>query len=155
MLRQDFEDLELIIVGDASTDSSVEIIQRYKAADPRISVLLHDHNLGIARMLNDGTDLACGEFLGATASDDVWMKDKLSKQLEVLGSNEDLIIWSDGEILDQDGGPTGERFSDTQVSRKRSGYIFHELLGNNYVFGSSLLYKRRNVEGIRFDPSLV
>ncbi|MGA7075707.1 MAG: glycosyltransferase, partial [Halobacteriota archaeon] len=156
VLRQDFDDLELIIVDDASTDSSVEIIQRYKADDPRISVLLHDHNLGIARTMNDGTGRACGEFLGMIASDDVWMKDKLSKQLGVLESNDDLIAWSEGEVIDARTQPVGKRFSELigSVSEKKSGTIFPELLERTHIFGSTLLYKRTNQGDIRWDERL-
>ena len=156
VLRQDFDDLELIIVDDASTDSSFEIIQRYKADDPRISVLLHDHNLGIARTMNDGTDRACGEFLGMIASDDVWMKDKLSKQLDVLESNDDLIVWSEGEVIDARAQPVGKSYSELigSVSEKKSGTIFQELLKRTHIFGSTLLYKRTNQGDIRWDERL-
>lgn len=156
VLGQEFDDLELIIVDDASKDASREIIERYAAEDSRIRVIFHDANCGISKTSNDGIDAAKGKFIARNDSDDVWMKNKLTKQLEVLESNENRVIWSEGVIIDQDGRPTGKRMSDILgVARKGSGYIFHELLGNNYIFTSSLLYKRQNAEGIRFDPSLL
>lgn len=92
VLRQDFDDFELIIVDDASTDASRQIIQKYAAENARVRFILHETNCGISKTLNDGTEIAQGKFLAIIASDDVWMKDKLSKQLAVLESDEDLIV---------------------------------------------------------------
>ncbi|MGZ7171982.1 MAG: glycosyltransferase family 2 protein, partial [Halobacteriota archaeon] len=107
VLGQDFDDLELIIVDDASTDSSRQIIQKYAAKDSRVSVILHEANCGIAKTANDGIAAAKGKFLAPIASDDVWMKDKLSKQLAVLESDEDLIVWTEAEIIDERSQPVG------------------------------------------------
>ncbi len=157
VLDQDFDDLELIIVDDASTDSSRQVIQKYAAKDSRIRVILHEANCGIARTANDCIAAAKGKFLSFVASDDVWMKDKLSKQLAVLESNEDVIVWSEGEIIDQKGQPIGKSFSEYQgfVSQKKSGHIFQELAKNPYIFASTLLFKRANLGNIRFDKNLV
>lgn len=156
VLRQDFDDLELIIVDDASADASREIIERYKADDSRIRVLLHDRNLGIARTINDGNDLARGKYLGCIASDDVWMRDKLSKQLAVLEFNEDLIVWTEGEVIDGRGQPVGKSYSELigSVSEKKNGDVFPQLLERTHIFDSTILYKRVNQGDIRYDESL-
>jgi teichuronic acid biosynthesis glycosyltransferase TuaG len=89
VLGQEFDDFELIIVDDASGDASREIIQRYAAEDTRIRMIFHEANCGISQTMNDGIDAAKGKFIADTASDDVWAKDKLTKQLAVATSNED------------------------------------------------------------------
>jgi glycosyltransferase involved in cell wall biosynthesis len=155
VLGQDFNDLELIIVDDASTDSSRQIIHKYEAKDSRIRVILHEANWGIAKTVNEGMAAAKGEFLAHTASDDVWMKDKLSKQLTVLESNEDLIVSSDGEIIDESGQPVGLSFSELMtLSVSKSGDIFQEVLSGGHVFTTTLLYKRANVGSIVLDERL-
>ena len=111
VLGQDFDDLELIIVDDASTDTSRQIIQKYAAEDARVRVILHETNCGIAKTCNDGIAAAKGKFLAVTASDDVWMKDKLSKQLAVLESDEDLVVWTEAEIIDESGQPVGSTWT--------------------------------------------
>jgi glycosyltransferase involved in cell wall biosynthesis len=58
VLRQDFEDLELIIVDNASTDTSRQITERYAEQDPRIRVIFQECNLGISKVVNDGIDAA-------------------------------------------------------------------------------------------------
>jgi teichuronic acid biosynthesis glycosyltransferase TuaG len=157
VLGQDFDDFELIIVDDASTDQSRQIIQKYAAEDSRIRVILHEANRGISKTLNDGTEAAEGNFIAIIASDDVWARDKLTKQLAVTASNENLIVWSEGEVIDHKGQPVGKSFSEITeaVSRKKSGDIFEELLRRNYIFASTLLYKRMNLGEIRYDESLM
>jgi glycosyltransferase involved in cell wall biosynthesis len=157
VLGQDFDDFELIIVDDASTDSSRQIIQKYAAEDSRIRVILHEANCGIAKTANDGIEAAKGKFIANTASDDVWARDKLTKQLAVIASNENLIVWSEGEVIDRKGQPVGKSFSELHrtVSRKKSGDIFQELLKINSIFGSTLLFKKTNLGEIRFDESLM
>jgi glycosyltransferase involved in cell wall biosynthesis len=156
VLRQDFDDFELIIVDDASTDASRQIIQKYAAENARVRFILHETNCGISKTLNDGTEIAQGKFLAIIASDDVWMKDKLSKQLAVLESDEDLIVWTEGELIDEGGQPIGLKFSDIarSASKKKSGDLFLELMEGPYMFGSTLMYKRANVGSILYDERL-
>jgi glycosyltransferase involved in cell wall biosynthesis len=154
VLGQDFEDLELIIVDDASTDASRHIIQKYAEEDARIRVILHGTNCGIAKTMNDGIAIARGEFLTQWASDDVWMKDKLSKQLAVLESNDDLIVWTEMELIDDNGQLMGSTWSDLGgVWTKKSGDIFDEIAARP-LSCQTMLYKRANLDGIRWDERL-
>ena len=159
VLNQDFDNFELIIVDDASTDSSRHIIQEYAEKDARVRVILHKKNCGIAKTANDGFAAATGKFLADIASDDLWMKEKLSTQLAVLESNDDLVVWSEGEVIDEMGKPIGSSFSGRtggNVSRRKSGDIFRELSHDGgLIFQSTVLVKRANLNGMRFDESLV
>ncbi|MGZ4848872.1 MAG: glycosyltransferase family 2 protein, partial [Halobacteriota archaeon] len=103
VLRQSFDDFELLIVDDASTDRSHEIIEGYRNEDSRIRTLFHTENLGITPVVNDGIDASKGTFIAQIDSDDVWREDKLQKQMDVLASNENLLVWSEGEIIDRNG----------------------------------------------------
>jgi glycosyltransferase involved in cell wall biosynthesis len=156
VLDQDFEDLELIIVDDASTDTSRQIIQKYAMEDARVRVILHETNCGIAKTMNDGIAAAKGKFLSDTASDDVWMKDKLSKQLAVLESDEDLIVWAEAEIIDESGQPVGLTWSEftSDVEAKKTGDTFHDHLGRWEQLIGSYILKRANLGGIKYDESL-
>lgn len=153
VVSQDYEDLELIIVDDASTDASRQIIERYADEDPRIRVIFHERNLGISKVVNDGIDAARGTFIAQIDSDDVWVREKLRKQLAVLESDENLIVWSEGKLIDENGRSTGKRFSQIarSVSKKKSGDLFQTLLSGNYIFGSTLIYKKTNLSDLRYD----
>ena len=118
--------------------------------------IFHERNMGIAKTINDGLEKARGKFIAFIASDDLWVKDKLEKQLKVLEKDENLIVWSEGEIIGKHGVPAGKLFTQKcEASRKKkNGDLFDELLKGNYIFGSSLIIKRENVEGIRFNENL-
>jgi len=100
VLNQTFEDFELLISDDCSTDNSVEVIERYK--DERIRAFYFDKNQGTVRALNYLLKEAKGEYIAVLGSDDVWESDKLEKQLEILESDSSLgacFTWA--KIIDQ------------------------------------------------------
>jgi glycosyltransferase involved in cell wall biosynthesis len=156
VLTQNFQDIELIIIDDCSKDNSRDLILSYKKKDARIRTIFHEKNLGIADTYNDGLDAAEGKYVAILDSDDVWRRNKLEKQLSILGRNEDLVVWSEGRIIDRVGKPTGQTFTQIQRAsrRRKSGDIFQTLLSGNFIFDSSLIVKKSNVDGIRFDHNL-
>jgi glycosyltransferase involved in cell wall biosynthesis len=109
VLNQTLADLELIVIDDASSDDSAGIIERYGKTDPRVRPIYHLQNKGIARTLNEGIEAASGKFIAFIASDDSWATDKLEKQVDVLEKDEDLVVWSEGEIMDKNGRPLRNR----------------------------------------------
>ncbi len=153
VLNQTFNNFELIIIDDFSRDRSKEIIKEYKEMDNRIKFLFHNENKGIARSTNDGINLAKGKFIAFIDSDDVWDKKKLEKQLLVLEMNENLIIWTDGELIDEHGKFLGKTFVQlcNSSQKKKSGDIFFELLFGNFINKSSLIFKKKNLGDLRFD----
>jgi glycosyltransferase involved in cell wall biosynthesis len=141
---------------NCSEDNSKDVIQSYKKKDARIRTIFHEENLGIARTYNDGLDAAEGKYIAFLDSDDVWKRNKLDKQLAILRKDENLVVWSEGIIIDQEGKPAGQTFTQREggSNRRKSGDIFEALLLSNFVFDSSLIVKRSNIDGIRFDANL-
>lgn len=90
ILDQTFENFELIVIDDASTDKTFDIINRFK--DQRIIKLQNKANIGIANTLNKGLKLAQGEFIARMDGDDVSKPDRFNKQLNFMKSNPELII---------------------------------------------------------------
>lgn len=156
VLRQSFDDIELIVVDDASTDRSRSLIEHHAQQDARIRVIFHAQNEGITKVVNDGIDAATGKFIAQLDSDDVWENDKLRKQLAVLERNEDLVVWSEGAVVDKYGHPLGKTFSELvkSTSKTKSGALFQALLPGNYIFGSTLIFKKANLDGLHYDESL-
>lgn len=156
VLNQTYRDIELIIIDDASKDKSKEIIKAYKEKDSRIRAIFHNENKGIARTMNEAIEKASRKFLALFSSDDVWVKDKLKKQIKILQKNENCIVWSEGIIIDTRSNPTGELFTQRygDYKRKKSGSIFEELLKGNYICGQSVIFKRENIKNIKFDEKL-
>lgn len=87
ILSQSFEDFELNIVDDGSTDDSTDIIAAYAEKDPRIRVLRLDANRGIVQALNAGLALCRGEFVARMDADDVALPDRLINQVKKMIEN--------------------------------------------------------------------
>jgi glycosyltransferase involved in cell wall biosynthesis len=156
VLNQSHQDLELIIVDDFSRDNSQEIIESYQARDHRIRSIFHIENMGMSKSLNDGISSAKGEFVALLDSDDIWVNTKIEKQLKILEENQDLIVWSEGEIIDEYDTPLGTTFTQKHNAskRKKSGNIFEELLCGNFIFGSSIIFKKQNLPANGFNERL-
>lgn len=90
ILNQTFSDFELIIIDDASTDKSVEIIQSY--TDSRIQLIVKPQNSGYTNSLNHGLTIAKGKYIARMDSDDSSMPTRFEKQIAFLDSNPDYVL---------------------------------------------------------------
>ncbi len=111
--RQDLDSFEFIVVDDASTDSSPEIIRRVSEQFPeRIRPLFKVTNEGQAAGFNDGFRMASGDIICFIDSDDLWFPDKLSKLARLVEANSDCAIYQHNLFKLVDGLVTDEKFRD-------------------------------------------
>lgn len=87
LVRQNFADCEILIVDDCSTDSSLSIIRRSEARDPRIRVIAHETNRGLAATLNEGLSEARGQYVARMDQDDESLPERLATQAAFLDAN--------------------------------------------------------------------
>lgn len=92
VLAQDFEDFELLLVDDGSTDTSTAIAREYETSDRRIRYLQHPGhvNRGMSATRNLGLSEARGEFVAFIDADDRWRPQKLREQVELLDTMPDI-----------------------------------------------------------------
>lgn len=108
VLNQSFSDFELIISDDCSTDDSKKIIDSF--SDERIKKIFSEKNRGTVRSLNKMLEIAAGKYIAVLGSDDIWEKDKLSKQVEFLENNlEYAACFSWVSVIDGSGEPVQSR----------------------------------------------
>ena len=70
VLMQTYDDFELICIDDCSSDSSLEILERYSVSDSRIKIIKNDTNKGLSYNRNLGMDIAQGEYVLFLDSDE-------------------------------------------------------------------------------------
>jgi glycosyltransferase involved in cell wall biosynthesis len=91
ILGQTFDDLELIVVDDGSTDRSPAVLQEVARRDPRVRVCRQEHG-GIVAALNRGAGLARAPYLARMDADDVAVPDRLAKQVTFLDTNPGVAL---------------------------------------------------------------
>lgn len=91
VMQQSYEDFELIIINDASTDGTADYLE--SLSDERIVVIHNKSNLRLQKTLNKGLKNAKGKFIARIDDDDRWHDtDKLKKQVTFLESNESVVL---------------------------------------------------------------
>ena len=101
VLDQTYQNWEMIIVDDCSTDNSRDIVKKYEAKESRIKLIELEKNFGgPARPRNVGLDISKGDYLAFLDADDVWLKNKLQVQInEMLVNNLDFTS-TDSKFID-------------------------------------------------------
>ena len=130
-LNQTYTNLELIIVNDCSTDGSLGIAEKFAGQDSRIKIISNDSNLQLPASLNAGHRLAKGEFLTWTSDDNFFEPQALEILLENLISLKADIVFSNFNIVEEDGSFRRE------TGLGKGGSL---ILGN--TIGACFLYRR-------------
>ena len=92
ILNQTFKDLEFIIIDDASTDKSLEIIKKYSLKDNRIKLISNSKNIGLTKSLNIAIRYCKGEFIARQDVDDLSLSNRLEIQIQFLQKNLDYAF---------------------------------------------------------------
>ena len=87
-LEQSFEDFELLVLDNVSTDNTAEVVAKFD--DPRLQYKINDENIGFLGNANQGLSLARGNFLTYLGADDVWEKDFLLQAVAMMDNNPEL-----------------------------------------------------------------
>lgn len=140
ILAQTFTDFEVVIVDDGSKDNTLAKLEQY---GNKIKVVRQPNSeRAVAR--NNGVQNSTGDLIAFVDSDDVWIKDKLEKQVEVLDNNPDVIC-SNGLCLRID-----ENSNKIQTAKRQtvghSGDVFEELLFRNFIVSPTPVVRRAYFE---------
>lgn len=103
VISQTYQDWEMIMVDDCSTDKSIKIAQRYAAEDSRIMVLQLEKNSGAAVARNTAIEAAAGRFIAFLDSDDKWLPHKLETQIQFMQDNDVAFSYAAYEKINEKG----------------------------------------------------
>ncbi|MEP6645897.1 MAG: glycosyltransferase [Saprospiraceae bacterium] len=105
VLAQTFQDWEMIIVNDGSTDRTAEVIKPYLAKDSRIH-LINQENVGVFRLgetYNKAVQVSTGKFIAILEGDDLWEPDKLERQVKTLKADDTIsLAWGKAQLVKHD-----------------------------------------------------
>ncbi|MCC6536585.1 MAG: glycosyltransferase [Bryobacterales bacterium] len=152
IVRQTFEDWELIVVQDGSNEHTVRVMNDWAARDGRILYLRRDRGGNIADATNYGLERARGEYIAILDDDDAWIDEhKLARQVAFLDSHPDHVGCGGGAIVVDAAG--GEQF------RYRKPVHDHDIrrraLYANPMVHSTGMFRRATLERIgRYDATL-
>lgn len=103
-LKQTYQDVEIVLVDDCSTDNSKEIIESYLKKYDNIVYHLQEQNAGAAVARNKALNLAKGRYVAFLDSDDLWYSEKIEKQIDIMSKNEGIAFsYTAYEMIDDDG----------------------------------------------------
>lgn len=104
ILNQTFKDFEFIIINDCSTDDTAKILESYK--DSRIRIVTNEKNIGVAKSLNKGLQLAQGRYIARMDADDISALNRLQKEVDFLHAHEDCaVVGTFTTIIDENSQP--------------------------------------------------
>ena len=135
VLAQGFEDMELIVVDDGSSDVTAEKIKQYGG---RVRLLRHSVNKGVSAARNKGILHARGKYIAFLDSDDLWVKGKLKIQVTFLDDNPHYPLCYTDEIWIR----KGKRVNPMLKHAKYSGWIFEKCLPLCIISPSSVMIRR-------------
>ena len=105
VLAQTYTNWELLIVDDCSTDNTAEVVASFK--DPRILYQRNEHNSGAAVTRNTALRLAKGKYIAFLDSDDLWMPEKLERQIAFMEKMGYAFTYHEYTEIDEDSMPLG------------------------------------------------
>ncbi len=146
--KQTFQSWELILIDDCSTDNSRQIIEAYlqkrlaKAEGERLQrvrVISKEQNEGAAMARNTGMEAAEGRYIAFLDADDIWMSDKLQKEMDFLLKKQAAFVFSAYEFGDENAKGTGK------IVHVPKTLTYRRALSRTVIFTTTVMLDRKNI----------
>ena len=135
VIDQTYQNWELLIVDDCSTDNTDEVVASFK--DDRIKYFHNEKNSGAALTRNRAMREARGEWIAFLDSDDLWMPEKLEKQIAFMKDNGYTLSYTEYEKIDEDSKPLNIYVSGPEKVNKRKMYNY------DYIGQLTMMYSAK------------
>ena len=134
VLNQTYQNWELLLVDDCSTDNSISIINGYVAEDNRIKLIKLEKNSGAAVARNEGMKNAKGKYIAFLDSDDLWNENKLEKQINFMKKNKYVFTYTGYEFADEEGNKLDK------IVKVPEQLTYKQALKNTTIFTSTVMF---------------
>jgi len=141
IFAQTYKDWELVVINDGSTDSTESIIKEYISQGYPISYCWQE-NRGLGYSRNEALKHSRGKYIAFIDHDDIWLPQKLEKQIPLFDRNPKTAIVASNAIQ------FNEKGNNALFCKKKpkTGYVFRELLANNFICLSTALIRRHALD---------
>lgn len=143
ILNQSFKQFEIVVINDGSTDKTQEIVTRLASKDARIRLINHPKNSGLIPCLNEGLELAQGNYIARMDADDIAHPIRLQRQFEFLESNPQVIVC--GSYIRLFGEKSGIKTYPLVNDELKSSLLFFSPLAH-----PSVMYKKTVIKPIGY-----
>ena len=126
VLNQTFTDFEFLILDDASTDKSFEIIKDFEKQDSRIKVYQNEKNLGVVESRNKLIELSKGKYIAWIDSDDIALENRFEEEIKFLEEHPEIgMVGAFPIIIDEFGNKIGKWLFETDPQKLKIELFFH------------------------------
>lgn len=144
VLGQTYENIELIVVDDASTDASVPTIEKLTEKHPEIKFIKLERNVGNCAAFNRGFEVSKGEYIIDLAADDILLPDRIATGVNAfLRKDKGFgVQFSNPELINENGNHLGyhsDKFPNESIPE---GEIYKELISRYFISGPSMMVRR-------------
>lgn len=138
LLNQTYSNWQWLITDDCSSDNTLSLLYDLAENDVRIKVFKSEFNSGAAVSRNNSLANATGDFIAFIDSDDLWLPQKLERQLAVMEENNIAFSFTAYEVIDAQGNPIGQKV-DTHLTGAVS---YEDMLHKKVTLGCSTVMLR-------------
>lgn len=144
ILRQTYDNIEVIISDDLSTDGTFEKLKEYTGQDSRIKLFRNEKNLGYNQNFSKACGLATGSYIAIADQDDIWEHDKIEVLLSEISGYEDVVmVHCISAKFETAGKP---KLRNLKFMHSFNGNDIRQVFIRNPVSGHNMLFKRRLLE---------
>lgn len=142
VVNQTCREWELLLVEDGSSDGTAEEILRYleETKDNRIRLIRQPVNGGAAKARNRGLEEAAGRYIAYLDADDLWVPEKLERELQFLRDKDAAFVFTGYEFADEQGRGTGK------VVRVPETLNYRQALSNTTIFTSTVMFDTEKIK---------
>ncbi len=148
VIAQTFQDWEMLIVDDVSTDRTTEIAQKYAKNDPRIRLICSHQKLYSAGARNLGTQHAAGSYIAFLDADDCWLPQKLEIQYEFMQKNNHALSVTSYQTFNHEGQ------IHPHILKVKPIIKYHDFFYSNPIGCLTVMYDRNKVGDLFFPTDL-
>ena len=138
VLAQTYQNWEMLIMNDVSTDNSLAIVSMYAKKDERIKIVNTEKNVGVVKGRNFLIDLASGKYIAFLDADDYWHNEKLEKQIQFMKEKNASISCTEYTRVKEN----EEKINDVIIKEEIS---YNDMLKNNYLGCLTVIYDAKKI----------